>query len=227
MWLGLTSFSTAFPLKSATMPSDYLSPPQPGFTNPDHIVPLSPPIRPPFAHYHSSSTLPPTPHTPYPLPPGDTTESSGLGTEQTTGLRPYLTLPPRLLLTTLSPALLPLILTIAHLIQNRSSTASLAESLKTSLLSACTGLAKGAAHIQTLPRYLAMQTNEEAIRATQASILAIGSALIAIITIIEVVVEFMVDTYRSMLLCTIELAVRGTLEVLVAGVQTVRHLRLS
>lgn len=43
----------------------------------------------------------------------------------------------------------------------------------------------------------------------------------SIITIIEVVVEFMVDTYRSMLLCTIELAVRGTLEVLIAGVKTV------
>ena len=73
----------------------------------------------------------------------------------------------------------------------------------------------------TMPRYLAMQTNEQAVLATQATILAVGAALQDCVTIIEVVVIFIVDTYRSMLLCTIELAVRGTLEVFIAGVQTV------
>lgn len=66
-----------------------------------------------------------------------------------------------------------------------------------------------------------MQTNQEAIRATQASILAIGTMLMDAITIIEAVVNFIVDTYRSLLLCTIELAVRGTLEILISAVQTV------
>jgi len=193
-----------------------LAPPQPGYINPDHIVPLSPPIRPPFAHYHSSSTLPPTPFTPYPPRP-----SAPAPAAPTTPLKPYLTLPPRLLLTTLTPALLPLILTIAHLIQNRSSTASLAASLKSSVLSACSGLATGAASIQALPRYLAMQTNDEVVRATQASILAVGAAMIDSITIIETVVTFVLDTYRSMLLCTIELAVRGTLDILVGAVELV------
>lgn len=41
------------------------------------------------------------------------------------------------------------------------------------------------------------------------------------ITIIEAVVNFIVDTYRSMLLCTIELAVRGTLEILISAVQNI------
>lgn len=66
-----------------------------------------------------------------------------------------------------------------------------------------------------------MQTNQEAIRATQASILAIGTMLMDAIAIIEAVVNFIVDTYRSMLLCTIELVVRGTLEILISAVQTV------
>lgn len=69
-----------------------------------------------------------------------------------------------------------------------------------------------------------MQTNDQAVRATQASILAMGSALGDCVTIIEAVVTFMVDTYRSMLLCTIELAVRGTLEVLIGAVKTVSQL---
>ncbi|WWD06927.1 hypothetical protein V865_005024 [Kwoniella europaea PYCC6329] len=195
---------------------DLLQPPQRNLNpNPDHVIPLTPHLRPPFAHYHSSSTLPPTPHTPYsPQVPSNSGESS-------TRLRPYLSLSPRILLTFFSPCLLPIILTIAHMLQNRSSTASLAASLKQSMLSACSGLAKGAASIQTMPRYLAMQTNEEVVRATQASILAIGSMLMDAVIIIEVVVEFIVDTYRSLLLCTIELAVSGTLEILIAAVDTI------
>lgn len=66
-----------------------------------------------------------------------------------------------------------------------------------------------------------MKTNEQMIRTSQAMILAVGKGLMDIITIINVVVEFMVDTYRSLLLCTIELAVRGTLEVVIEAVRTV------
>ncbi|KIR40320.1 plasma membrane fusion protein PRM1 [Cryptococcus deuterogattii 99/473] len=189
--------------------------PPPKFVNSDEIIPLSPPARTPFAQY-VASPLPATPHTAY-SPPSSSQQSA------TTSLRPYLTLLPRIMLTFFSPCLLPMILTIFHLIQNRSSTASLATSLKSSVLSTCSGLAKGAASIKTLPRYLAMQTNQEAIRATQASILAIGTMLMDAITIIEVVVNFIVDTYRSMLLCTIELAVRGTLEILISAVQAISH----
>ncbi|OCF40577.1 plasma membrane fusion protein PRM1 [Kwoniella heveanensis CBS 569] len=185
--------------------------------NPDHVIPLTPHIRPPFAHYQSSSTLPPTPHTPY-SPRSPSRTSSGT---PTTKLRPYLSLFPRILLTLFSPCLLPIILTIAHLIQNRSSTASLAASAKQSVLSACSGLAKGAASIQTMPRYLAMQTNEEMVRATQASIRAVGSMLMDAVKIIEVVVNFIVETYRSLLLCTIELAVRGTLEIVIHAVEVI------
>ena len=196
--------------------STHLLPPRQDYINPEYTVPLTPHTRPPFSHYQSSSTLPNTPHTPFPQPSGPARSAMA-----STRLKPYLGLPARLLLTTFSPALLPLILTIAHLIHNRSSTASLAASLRASLLSACSGIATGAAGLLTMPRYLAMQTNEQAVRATQASILAIGSALGDCVTIIEVVVIFIVETYRSMLLCTIELVVRGTLEVLIGAVQTV------
>lgn len=205
--------------------NNHLAPPQAGYINPDHVVPLSPAIRPPFQHYHSTSTLPPTPHTPYPGQSAGARSShmttTSTGAYQSTPLRPYLTLAPRLLLASISPALLPLVLSIAHLLQNRSSTASLADTLRASFLSACAGLAKGAASLQTLPRYIAMKTNEQMIRTSQAMILAVGAGLMDIITIINVVVEFMIDTYRSLLLCTIELAVRGTLEIMIEAVRTV------
>jgi hypothetical protein len=211
------------------MSNNHLAPPQAGFVNPEHVIPLCPAIRPPFQHYHSTSTLPPTPHTPFPQPnniPGLASPTASSSRVASTPLRPYLSLVPRLLLATLSPALLPLVLTIAHLLQNRSSTASMADTLRASLLSACAGLAKGAASLQMMPRYIAIKTNEQTIRTSQAMILAVGAGLMDIITIINVVVEFMIDTYRSMLLCTIELAVRGTLEVVIEAVRTVSFLML-
>lgn len=207
---------------SMSQDSDLLAPPRRDYVNPDHIVPLSPPSRPPFVRYHSSSSLPATPYTPYPPPP-----ATGPSQERTRLLQPYLDLPPRLLLTTPTPAILPLILTIAHLIQTRSSTASLAATLRDSVLSACSGLAKGAASIQTMPRYLAIQTNDEVVRATQTSILSVGAALIDSVTIIETVVTFILDTYRSMLLCTIELAVRGTLDILIGAIELVSRVRFN
>ncbi|KAL7421046.1 plasma membrane fusion protein prm1 [Cryptotrichosporon argae] len=194
--------------------SDYLAPPKASFVNPDHVIPISPPPRPPFQHYLSSETLPATPRTPW---AAASTSSPGSPRQ----LRPFLSLVPRLLLTTVSPCLLPLILTIAHLIQTRSSTATLASELKSVLSSACSGIATGAASLVSLPRYLAMQTNDEVVRTTQASILAIGAALIDCITIIEEVITFIVDTYRSVLLCTIELAVRGTLDILIYVVEVI------
>ena len=203
------------------MTNTHLSPPRVDYINPEYTIPLTPPGRPPFTTHISSSTLPATPHTPYPPAAPSPSTQVNVFKSSTTRLKPYLGLRTRLLLTTLSPALLPLMLTIAHLLQNRTSTASLAESLKGSLLAACGGIATGAAGLLTMPRYLAIQTNDQAVRATQASILAIGAAISDCVTIIETVVTFMVDTYRSMLMCTIELAVRGTLEVVIGAVQTV------
>lgn len=103
----------------------------------------------------------------------------------------------------------------------------MADTLRDSLLSACAGLAKGAASLQMMPRYIAIKTNEQMLRTSQAMILAVGAGLMDIITIINVVVEFMIDTYRGLLLCTIELAVRGTLEVVIEAVRTVCPIRSS
>ena len=45
--------------------------------------------------------------------------------------------------------------------------------------------------------------------------------LIHMVTIVEAVVIFVINTYRSLLVCTIELAVRGTLEMMIGAVRGV------
>jgi hypothetical protein len=136
-------------------------------------------------------------------------------------LKPFLGLAPRLWLTAFNPGFLPLIFTIASVAATRKSTNELAAQLKNSVLDACAQIAAGAGTLQALPRYLAMQTNAEVLRATRATVLAVGSGIMHSITVIEVVLNFIVDTYRSLLLCTIQLVVTGSLELLISAVQTV------
>ncbi|GMK56113.1 hypothetical protein CspeluHIS016_0211690 [Cutaneotrichosporon spelunceum] len=136
-------------------------------------------------------------------------------------LKPFLGLGPRLWLTAFNPGFLPLIFTIASVAATRKSTNELAVQLKSSVLDACDQIAAGAGTLQALPRYLAMQTNAEALRTSRATVLAVGKALMDCITVIEVVLNFIVDTYRSLLLCTIQLVVQGSLELLIGTVQTI------
>ncbi|WOO78570.1 Plasma membrane fusion protein PRM1 [Vanrija pseudolonga] len=176
--------------------------------------PLTPPapLHPGYYDEQRNSALPPTPHTPFverrPLPP-------------TPGLRPYLSLGPRLLLSVFSPALIPLMFTVAHLVQTRASTAALAASLKNDVMSACGGLATGASILQSIPRYLAMQTNAELLRAARQTVMGIGLALMDIILVIEAVLKFVIDMYRSLLMCVIQLVVQGTLSVLIGAVEAI------
>ncbi|BEJ15493.1 hypothetical protein CspHIS471_0500980 [Cutaneotrichosporon sp. HIS471] len=141
--------------------------------------------------------------------------------EERDELKPFLGLAPRLWLTAFNPGFLPLIFTIASVAATRKSTNELAAQLKSSVLDACAQIAAGAGALQALPRYLAMQTNAEVLRASRATVLAVGKALMDCITIIEVVLNFIVDTYRSLLLCTIQLVVQGSLELLISAVQTI------
>ncbi|KAL1407522.1 plasma membrane fusion protein prm1 [Vanrija albida] len=196
---------------------DLPDPPMAGTTESHDAGPFERPLTPPPLHpgYYDeqrNSVLPPTPHTPFverrPLPPSP-------------GLRPYLSLGPRLLLSVFSPALVPLMFTVAHLIQTRSSTATLAANLKHDVLSVCGGLASGISVLQSIPRYLAMQTNAELLRASRQTVMGVGRALMDIIQVIEAVLKFLIDMYRSLLMCVIQLVVQGTLSVLIGAVDAI------
>ena len=50
-----------------------------------------------------------------------------------------------------------------------------------------------------------------------------GSDSSSSLTIIEKVIGFMIDMYRSLLMCTIEFVVRGSLAVLIGAVEMVSH----
>lgn len=189
-------------------------------TNPavEDEIPLTPPSRPPFSRYISAtSTLSGTPQTPYPPRHSPSLKHH----DDCSPLQAHLGLPSRVILTIFALPLILFLVTTIHLISSASATQALADSYRAQLLSSCNGIQTGFSSLHSLPRYLALQSNAELVKAVQASILGLGVVLAISITIMETVITFMIDIYRSMLMCTIELAVRGTLEVVIGAVQVV------
>jgi len=74
---------------------------------------------------------------------------------------------------------------------------------------------------------MAIATNEQIADAVNASMDGAREALVLALTVMEAIMNFVVDTYRSTFLCFLELAVRGGLSLIIGATQEVRliHLR--
>ena len=68
---------------------------------------------------------------------------------------------------------------------------------------------------------MALATNQQFVDAVNGTMNGAREALILSLTVMEAVINFLVDIYRSTFLCFIELIVRGTLAVLIGAVQEV------
>lgn len=71
-------------------------------------------------------------------------------------------------------------------------------------------------------RYMAIATNEQIADAVNGTMNAARAALVLSLTVMETIINFLVDIYRSTFLCFVELIVRGGLSVLISAVQDVR-----
>lgn len=69
---------------------------------------------------------------------------------------------------------------------------------------------------------MALATNDSIIDAVNASMKAAQEALILSLTIMEALINFVVDTYRSTFLCFLELVVGGGLSLIIGATQEVR-----
>jgi len=68
---------------------------------------------------------------------------------------------------------------------------------------------------------MAIGTNKQIIDAVNGTMEGAREALILALTVMEAIINFVVDTYRSTFLCFLELAVRGGLSILIAAVSQV------
>lgn len=137
------------------------------------------------------------------------------------GLKPYLELPHLLSLTWLAYPILSLLFVAFRLQISAQSAQSSAASAKSNLLAACQAAQKAATSAASMPRYLAVMTNNGITSAVNDTMNAAREALILTLTVMEAIINFIVDMYRSTFLCFLELVVRGALGILIGAVDEV------
>ena len=142
-------------------------------------------------------------------------------TTTVTHLTPYLQLSHLLSLTWLAYPILSLIFVAFRLQLSMTSLENSILSVKSDILSSCKAAEHAATAAASMPRYMALATNEQFADAVNGSLHAARVALVLSLTAMEAIINFIIDTYRSTFFCFLELVVTGGLAVLISAVQGV------
>jgi hypothetical protein len=143
-----------------------------------------------------------------------------------TSLRPYLELPHLLSLSWVAYPIISLLFVIFRLQASGSSAESSVASAKENFLASCKAAEGAASSAASFPRYMALAANQQFTDAVNGTLNGARDALVLSLTVMEGIINFLVDIYRSTFLCFVELIVRGTLSVLISAVQEVCHRHL-
>ena len=136
-------------------------------------------------------------------------------------LRPYLQLPHILSLTWLAYPILSLLFVIFRLQLSSSAAQSAVANAKDDLLTACQAAQQAATAAASMPRYMAIATNQQFADAVNGTMNGAREALILSLTVMEAIINFLIDIYRSTFLCFLDLIVTGGLALLISAVQEV------
>ncbi|KAF5385997.1 hypothetical protein D9615_002597 [Tricholomella constricta] len=139
-------------------------------------------------------------------------------------LTPYLQLPHLLSLTWLAYPILSLMFVAFRLQLSLASAEDAVASAKSNLLASCKAAERAATTASSMPRYLAIASNEQFADVVNGTLNAARATLVLALTIMEAVINFIIDLYRSTLLCFLELVVRGGLSILIGAVNELNDL---
>lgn len=159
-------------------------------------------------------------------PPPVYVAHSTIQTSSTT-LRPYLQLPHILSLAWLAYPIISLIFVIFRLQLSSQSAQTAVANAKGDLLVACQAAEQAATAAASAPRYMAIASNQLIADTINGTMNDARAALILSLTVMEAIINFLIDIYRSTFLCFLELIVGGALALLIAAVQEVRTTCLS
>jgi len=136
-------------------------------------------------------------------------------------LTPYLQLPHLLSLTWLAYPVLSLAFVAFRLQLSLASSQDSVANAKDNLLASCRAAEEAATSTASMPRFLAIASNQQFADSVNGTLNAARATLILALTVMEAVINFIVDIYRSTFLCFLELVVRGGLAILIGAVQEV------
>ena len=143
-----------------------------------------------------------------------------------TSLTPYLQLSHILSLTWLAYPVISLLFVIFRLQLSSDEAQSSVADAKNELLAACQAAELAATAAASMPRYLAIATNQQFADAVNGTMNGAREALVLALTCMEAIINFLISIYRSTFLCFLELVVVGGLDLLISAVQEVRLLPL-
>ncbi|KAI0663471.1 hypothetical protein C8Q70DRAFT_950033 [Cubamyces menziesii] len=135
-----------------------------------------------------------------------------------TTLRPYLQLSHLLSLTWLAYPILSLIFVVFRLQLSGISAQDAVANAKSELLTSCKAAERAATGAASMPRYMAAATNQQITDAVNGTMNAARATMVLALTVMEAIINFIIDTYRSTFLCFLELVVRGGLSILIGAV---------
>ncbi|TRM69986.1 hypothetical protein BD626DRAFT_563681 [Schizophyllum amplum] len=138
-------------------------------------------------------------------------------------LKPYLELPHLLSLTWLAYPILSLLFVAFRLAISSSSMQDSVDSAKDNMIASCKAAENAATSSASLPRYMAMGSNELFADSVNATMNAARATMVLALTIMEAIINFIIDIYRSTLLCFVELVIRGGISLLISAADEVKE----
>lgn len=124
-------------------------------------------------------------------------------------------------LTWLAYPILSLLFVAFRLQLSASSAQDSVASAKNDFISSCNAAQKAATSAASMPRYLAVAANDQIADAVNGTLDAARATMVLALTIMEAIINFIIDMYRSTFLCFLELVVRGGLSLLIGAVQEI------
>lgn len=144
-----------------------------------------------------------------------------------TSLRPYLELPYLLSLAWIAYPIISLVFVIFRIQTSADSAQGSVANAKENFLASCKAAEGAASSTASFPRYMAIAANHQFTDAVNGTLSGARDALVLSLTVMEAIINFLVDIYRSTFLCFLELIIRGTLSVIISAVQEVPCLHFS
>ncbi|KDQ55882.1 hypothetical protein JAAARDRAFT_692009 [Jaapia argillacea MUCL 33604] len=164
-----------------------------------------------------------TSHNPRSDTPPPVYDSRRIASPSRSTLKPYLQLPHLLSLTWLAYPILSLLFIAFRLSLSSESAQDAVANARGDLLTSCKAAEQAATSAASMPRYLAAATNKQITDAVNDTMNGARAGLILSLTIMETVINFLIDIYRSTFFCFLELIIQGGLAILIAAVQDISN----
>lgn len=138
-------------------------------------------------------------------------------------LGPYLRLSHRLTLAPFAYPIIAVAFVAVRFFLAYKSAQNLVADAKELIIAGCLGAQRAATTAVSIPRWMALETNEQLINVAQGTLDASREGLNLSLTVLDKIIIFVIDSYKSFYLCIFEFLIRGGLAAIITIVQFVEN----